>query len=158
MRLRTICIMVAAALLLVACASAPAQPEPAKIRFGETMCAECGMIISEVKFASSFAYQESPGRYTSLAFDDIGDMLAYMRSHAEIVPDGAWVHDYESEEWIDATTAFYVTSEQIRSPMGHGVAAFASSDAAATFAATIDATVSDWDALRIEHAMMNHQH
>ena len=68
-----------ALVILAACGGGPATPEPAKIHFGETMCTDCGMIISQPKFASSFAYEESEGRFKSLAFDDIGDMLGYMQ-------------------------------------------------------------------------------
>lgn len=144
--------------MVAACTPAPAAPAPAKLVLGETICTACGMIINEAKYASSVAVEESPGRYNSLAFDDIGDMLAYMRQHAEIVPAGVWVHDYTSEEWIDATTAFYVESEQIKSPMGHGLAAFATQAAAEEFAAGVAGKVLDWDRVRIEHAMANHHH
>ena len=151
-------LMVLLVVMLAACSSAPATPEPAKIHYGETMCADCGMIINEPKFAGSIAVEESPGRYQSLPFDDIGDMLAYLRKHSEIIPAGVWVHDYTSEEWIDATTAYYVESEQIKTPMGHGLAAFATQAAAETFAAEVDGKTLDWDHVRIEHAMAEHQH
>ena len=55
-----------ALVVLAACGGGPAAPEPAKIRFGETTCTECGMIISQAKYASSFAYEESEGRFKSL--------------------------------------------------------------------------------------------
>ena len=74
-----LCIL--AVVLLAACTGGPATPAPAEIRYGETQCANCGMIINEPKFASSLAYEESAGRYKSLAFDDIGDMLAHMQKH-----------------------------------------------------------------------------
>jgi copper chaperone NosL len=144
--------------VLAACTGGPTTPEPAKIRFGETTCTECGMIISQPKYASSFAYAESEGRFKSLPFDDIGDMLAYMRKHSDLIPVGAWVHDYISEEWIDAEGAYFVHSDAIRSPMGHGIAAFADRATAEQFAGEIGGQVLDWDHLRIEMAMMEHQH
>lgn len=147
-----------ALVILAACGGGPATPEPAKIRFGETMCTECGMIISQPKYASSFAYAESEGRFKSLAFDDIGDMIGYMHSHSDLIPAGTWVHDYESEEWIAADGAYFVDSDAIKSPMGHGIAAFATEAAANAFAAEVDGAVLDWDHLRIEHAMAGHSH
>lgn len=147
-----------ALVILAACGGGPATPEPAKIRFGETICAECGMIISQPKYASSFAYAESEGRFKSLAFDDIGDMIGFMRSHADLIPAGTWVHDYESEEWIDADGAYFVDSDTIKSPMGHGIAAFATEAAANAFAAEVDGAVLDWNHLRIEHAIAGHNH
>ncbi|MBW7885100.1 MAG: nitrous oxide reductase accessory protein NosL [Caldilineaceae bacterium] len=143
------------ALVLAACGGGPSEPMPPEIRYGETMCAECGMIINEPKFASGFAYEESEGRYKSLAFDDIGEMLAYIRAQTEAqTPVGIWVHDYESEEWIDAETALYVMSDEIHSPMGHGIVAFATQEAAEGMANTVHATVLDWNKVRVEHAMM----
>ncbi len=147
-----------ALVILAACGGGPATPEPAKIRFGETICTECGMIISQPKYASSFAYAESEGRFKSLAFDDIGDMLEHMRTHSDLIPVGVWVHDYDSEEWIDADGAYFVDSAAIKSPMGHGIAAFAAEAAANAFAAEVDGAVLDWDHLRIEHAMAGHNH
>lgn len=147
-----------ALVILTACGGEPATPEPAKIRFGETICAECGMIISQPKYASSFAYEESEGRFKSLPFDDIGDMLAYMRKHSDLIPVGVWVHDYASEEWIDAESAFYVHSSAIKSPMGHGIVAFADKAAAEKFAVETAGQMLDWDHLRIEMAMAEHQH
>lgn len=144
--------------IVAACGGGPTTPEPAKIRFGETICAECGMIISQPKYASSFAYAESEGRFKSLPFDDIGDMLAYMRKHSDLIPVGVWVHDYTSEEWIDAEGAYYVQSDAIQSPMGHGIVAFADKAAAEKFAVETAGQVLDWDRLRIEMAMAEHQH
>lgn len=145
-------------LLLAACSNKPAEPQPADIRYGETICAECGMIISQPKYASSFAYAESEGRYKSLAFDDIGDMIAYMRKHPELIPVGVWVHDYDTEEWIEAQSAIYVKSDAIRSPMGFGVVAFADSASAERFATEVNGITLDWDHLRIELAMAEHHH
>lgn len=145
-------------LLLTACSNNPAEPKPADIRYGESTCTECGMIISQPKYASSFAYAESEGRYKSLAFDDIGDMVVYMRKHPELTPVGIWVHDNDSEEWIDAQGATYVKSDAIRSPMGFGVAAFADPSAAERFAAEVGGAALDWDHLRIELAMTEHHH
>ena len=150
--------VLALALLIVAACGQPATPEPAKIRFGETICTECGMIISQPKFAASLAYEEREGRFTSLVFDDIGDLIGYLQTHVDLIPAGTWVHDYDSEEWIDATAAFFVESSAIKSPMGHGIAAFGAEDAAHTFAAEVGGTVLDWGHLRVEHAMAGHQH
>ncbi len=150
--------VLALTVLIVAACGQPPRPEPAKIRFGETMCTECGMIISQPKFAASLAYAESEGRFKSLAFDDIGDMIGYLQKHAELIPVGTWVHDYDSEEWIDANAAFFVESSAIKSPMGHGIAAFGTEEAANAFAAEVDGVVWDWGHLRVEHAMAGHQH
>jgi copper chaperone NosL len=137
--------------LLAACARGQTEIGPPEIRYGEDVCAACAMIISDPRFAAGYVVEHKPGRYESLAFDDIGDML----THPAHTPDAkivAWyVHDYVGEEWLDATTAHYVVSPQIASPMGHGIAAFATLDAAEALALETGSTVLTWPALE-EHA------
>jgi copper chaperone NosL len=142
----TIIIMIA--LLLTACTARAAQPAPPEIHYGEDMCAGCGMIINDARFASAYAVEQEPGRFASFVFDDIGDMLAHMQKDQSRKAVNWWVHDYTSEEWIDARTAFFVMSDQIKTPMNHGIAAFATESAAARFAAGIGAKTINWDDLR----------
>lgn len=59
----------------------------------------------------------------------------------------AWVHDYDTEEWVDAATAWYVQSDTLETPMGGGVVAFAQRDEGDRFAADNDGTVLSWTAL-----------
>lgn len=149
------------ALLLVllataACAQGSGEAAPPEIHYGEDICADCGMIISEPRFASAYAWEIEEGRYESLAFDDIGDMVRDIKLNQQRAFAGFWAHDYHEENWIDAETAFYVVSEAIRSPMGHGVAAFAAEEDAAKLAAPLGVDVIDWDHMRIE--MLLHDH
>jgi copper chaperone NosL len=116
------------------------------------------MIINEPRFAASYVVQQEEGSYQTFIFDDIGDMLHHMQENLALIGAGWWVHDYESEEWIDATTAWYVISEGIKTPMGHGMAAFASQEAAEALAAEVGGQVFDWDKVRIEHALAGHHH
>jgi len=143
-------------LSLTACTARASQPTPPEIHYGEDICTECGMIISEPRFAGSYAIEQEPGRFESFIFDDIGDMLAHMHKNQTLKAVGWWVHDYTSEEWIDANSALYVMSDQIKTPMNHGIAAFSSESAATTFAAGIGAKVFNWDELRIENALAEH--
>lgn len=146
------------ALVLAGCASTPATPAPPKIHYGEDICTECGMIINDPRFACAYAHETGEGRYENFIFDDVGDMLHHMQENLTLKAVGWWVHDYGSEEWIDATTAYYVVSDQIKSPMNHGIAAFAAERDAATLATDLGAAVLDWDKLRIEHALAGHHH
>jgi copper chaperone NosL len=75
-------------------------------------------------------------------------MLSYMRAHSELTPVGIWVHDYNSEEWIEAESAYYVVSTAIMSPMGHGIAAFADKAAAEQLAVETAGAVFDWENLQ----------
>ena len=159
MRRNLFWILVIVVLVLGACVSRSGAPKPPDIHYGEDMCTDCGMIINEPRFASAYAHDTGDGRFESFIFDDIGDMLAHMQKNQTLKPVGFWVHDYDSEEWIDAAAAFYVVSDQIKTPMNHGVVAFSTQDAAEKLAGSLEgAKVLDWGKLRVEHAMGDHQH
>ncbi len=145
-------------ILFTACTARSAAPAAPTIHFGEDMCSDCGMIINDPRFAAAYAAQQGEGSYQTFIFDDIGDMLHHMQQNLTLTGAGWWVHDYNSEEWIDATAAFYVVGEEIKTPMNHGIAAFAEEEAANSFAAEMQATVLDWDKVRVEHAMAGHGH
>jgi copper chaperone NosL len=151
-------LFVAFALLLAACSGRPVQPTAPEIHYGEDMCSDCGMIITEPRFAASYAAKQGEGAYETFIFDDIGDMLHHMQQNLTIVGVGWWVHDYDSQEWIDATTAYFVVSDQIKTPMNHGTAAFGTQTAAEKLASEVKGQVFDWDKIRIEHALAGHQH
>jgi copper chaperone NosL len=147
-----------AALLFTACTAVTAAPTAPEIHYGEDMCSDCGMIINDPRFAASYAAQEGKGAYQTYIFDDIGDMLHHIQENLTLVGVGWWVHDYNSEEWIDATTAFFVVSEGVKSPMNHGLAAFSTEAAAEALAAELGGQVYDWDKVRVEHALAGHHH
>jgi copper chaperone NosL len=138
--------------LLAGCARGSAEPAPPEIRYGEDICQECQMIISDPRFAAGYAYEIGPGRYQSLAFDDIGDMLAHAARHPEHAVVAWYVHDYHSQEWLDATQAIYVRSSALHTPMGHGLAAFADPAAAQALAAERGGTVLTWEELTADSA------
>ncbi|MCC6454998.1 MAG: nitrous oxide reductase accessory protein NosL [Caldilineaceae bacterium] len=137
-----------ALLLVPGCAQGIAEISPPDIRYGEDTCAECNMIISDPRFAAAYAHEISAGRYEQLAFDDIGDMLIHAAKHPEHQVAGWYVHDYESEEWLDATSAHFVASDAIVTPMGHGLAAFATAEDAQALAAENGGEVLTWEMLQ----------
>ncbi|MFN3975131.1 MAG: nitrous oxide reductase accessory protein NosL [Dehalococcoidia bacterium] len=123
--------LVAAAPGLASCGRKSAgAPKPPPIRYGRSVCAYCGMIINEARYAAGAVLEGGSSRL----FDDIGDMFLYFRAHPEERPLALFVHDYATEQWIRAETAYYVVSPQILSPMGHGIAAFAQRPQAEAFA------------------------
>lgn len=138
------------ALLLAACAQGEAQITPPEIRYGEDICAACNMIISDARFAAGYAYEISPGRYQSLAFDDIGDMLIHADKHPEHTVAAWYVHDYTSQEWLDATQANFVFSSELATPMAHGIAAHADIADAQQMAEELNGHVLDWDELVLQ--------
>ncbi len=136
-----------AVVALNGCAHGDTEATPPKIRYGEDLCTECNMIINDPRYAAGYAYEVGPRRYESLAFDDIGDLLTHMARHRERTVVAWYVHDYTSEEWLDATTAYYVISDQIHTPMGHGIAAHATQAAAEAMAAERQGDLLTWDDL-----------
>lgn len=141
-------VLLLALLLLAGCAQGSAEAAPPEIRYGDDVCAHCNMIISDVRFAAGYARELSPGRYESLAFDDIGDMLAMAEANPGHTVVEWYVHDYTGEEWLDATTAYYVVSQEIATPMGFGIVAHATQEAAEAQAAEVQGEVLTWEELQ----------
>jgi copper chaperone NosL len=129
-------------LLLASCGQESGQLEPPEIRYGRDTCAQCGMIISDPRFAAAAA----TGDGSVSIFDDIGDLLAYRKENR---PDWImiWVHDYNTQEWLRAEDAWYLLSPAIHSPMGWGIAAFASEEAARTRQAELGGELLRWEEL-----------
>lgn len=128
------------------CERAPRPLAPPVVHYGQDMCAVCSMIVSEERFAGAVALRRGK-RIEHFFFDDIGEMLAEYAppEHEEI----AWyVHDADTLAWLDASEAWYVRSEDLRTPMATGVAAYATRAAAETARETHGGTVLDFAALR----------
>lgn len=125
--------MIALLMVLVtaACSSPQTeQPQPPEIQYGLDLCDACGMTIDDPRFASATLLKD--GAYRK--FDDIGDMIVYHMDHPDQQVSAWFVHDHDSEEWLRAEEAFYVVSTEIESPMGHGIFAFATQQAAENYA------------------------
>jgi copper chaperone NosL len=122
-------IVVLGLILLVACGRGPDLDEPPDIRYGADVCDRCAMIINEARYAAAYVIPDGETRL----FDDIGGMVAY---NDEVAEDVAvfWVHDYDTEEWLKADEAYFAKSEELLTPMGFGIVAFASQERAVDWA------------------------
>lgn len=130
------------ALLLTGCQATDLSGPP-QIRYGEDVCDQCNMIISEPRFAAAYISDNGDTR----RFDDIGEMFLYANVNNEAVS-VYWVHDYENESWLEADSATYVHSQDLMTPMGWGLAAFSGEEDAEAFSADRDGTVMTFDTLR----------
>lgn len=130
-------LILAVALLVAACGSATESPPD--IEYGRDVCEDCGMIIEEPRFASAYRLADGGDRL----FDEIVDMVLYADGAGELDAAVAWVHDYETEEWIAAPDALYV-SGPIPTPMGGGIVAVATRDGAEALAAEVGGEVLTW--------------
>ena len=124
----TIASRLAAALATVVVGAAcAAETGPPEIVLDETVCARCGMLISEPRFAASYRAGGS-----TAAFDDIGCLLdALDRAERLTEPgDGAgagesatvWFLDAD-ERWNPADEVVFVYSNGISTPMNGGILA-----------------------------------
>lgn len=99
------------------------------IRYGEEMCTYCGMSIDDARFASAWR-ASGPERH----FDDIGCMVSASHRDQPAGDVQFYVHDYQTEAWLDATAATFVVSRSIKTPMAYGVAAVARPEEVQAFA------------------------
>lgn len=122
-------------LLIVGC-QAPRADRPPQIRYGEEPCAFCGMLISEERFAAALITTNGETK----TFDDIGCLLHDLteRDHSTV---HVWVHDYGSGRWLKAQHAVFVRSREVPTPMGGGLFAFSTQEAAEQFAHDMHGTV-----------------
>lgn len=134
-------------LILTACAGDVPTDQPPEIRYGEDPCDECHMLIQDKRFAAAYITEDGQ----SYRFDDIGDMLLHIQKHTPRTA-SAWVHDYDTEEWLRAEEAIYVHAPELHTPMGYGLAAFTTRERAEAFAAEHDGMVMTFEALRATDA------
>ena len=142
------------ALFVASCGSAPDFDQPPDIRYGEDTCERCLMIINEARYAAAYVTSDGEAR----RFDDIGGMVDH---HKEVAEDVAvfWVHDYDTEEWLKAESAFFVMSDGQYTPMGYGIVAFGDSGRAGAWAAEQGGmTMSFDDLLAREGQSAEHEH
>ncbi len=130
-------------LLASACARQEPTSGPPEIAYGRDICVQCGMIISEPRFATAYRLPDG----TVEKFDDLGGLLVHGHQTGELDRATVWVHDADTEEWVDADAAFYVATATGQTPMGYGIFAFADRKAAERFAAGSGGTVMTWDEL-----------
>lgn len=115
---------------LLASACAGSRDDLPEIVVDRSACSHCGMLISELRFAS--AYRAGDGE--AKLFDEIGCMVAAARQETSEAMK-FWFRDADDGGWIEGGGAVFVSSPSIRTPMGGGVLAFrtgAAADAAAS--------------------------
>jgi copper chaperone NosL len=101
------------------------------------------MIISEPKF-SAVMIDVSGEVYK---FDDIGCARLYVEKN-ELALKRLWVHDYVSENWLDGQKAYFIVSESLITPMGHGVVAFDTESKAHDFLKGNQAKMVSWEKMK----------
>lgn len=124
---------------LVACQRADPNAPPA-IVYGESICAECGMIISDDRFGVATVVEGERGTET-LLFDDFNCQFNHERDRSELVIVRRWARDHGTRAWLDPNSARFVFAPSLRTPMGSHLAAFGADADATTFAADHEGAV-----------------
>lgn len=133
-------LVVILAALVGACGSADASGPP-EISYGRDICVECGMIVSEARFAAAYRLADGEEKI----FDDLGGLLLHSRDAGDALdPATTWVHDFETEEWVAVEEAYFVPTLSVSSPMGHSIVSFSDEARANAFAADVDGEVISW--------------
>jgi copper chaperone NosL len=131
-------------LLVPFAAACEITPEPLHVDAAE--CSHCSMLISDRRYAA----QLLTGKGKAYKFDAIECMHAFIAAGTVAAEDihSTWVMDlHGAGDWIPTAEASFLVSPGIRSPMGAGLAAFASRDAANAAAQELGGDVMAWDAL-----------
>ena len=132
--------------LSAGCGEAAADGVPEIIE-GRSVCAECGMIIDDVRMAAAWRLPDG----TSKVFDDIGGMLVDGYKHGDLEATGRWVFDYGTGDAVPAGSASFVASGGLMTPMGWGVVAYATEQDALDLAASLNGHVLSWEGLVNAH-------
>jgi copper chaperone NosL len=124
---------------------------PPVVHWGQDVCGECGMIVSDDRYAAA-AILRADGGHVAELYDDIGCLLVRDAAVGDRMA-ARYVRDAGGGGgWLVASEAAYLRSSELQTPMASGVAGFAD---AATATARLDrwpGQVLDLAALRRAHA------
>jgi copper chaperone NosL len=126
-------------LLFASCSSGP---EP--LAFGKDGCHFCKMTLMDHKFGSEVV--TAKGKI--FKFDDVTCLNSFLKSEevpSDQVSEIVIVDFAKPGVFIDARNAYYVTNEEIKSPMGSNTAAFASPEAVKAINPKWDTSVRRWE-------------
>jgi copper chaperone NosL len=137
--------VLAAALIAILFTSCNTKPQP--FAYGKDICDDCKMTIMDPKFGGEIITKKGK----VYKFDDAHCLVNFIKGKFIKEPDVAQVVfiDYENEKnFLDAKSSYFVTSDQLKSPMNSNSAAFPSKEKAVEKAKQTSGTVNDWQQLR----------
>ncbi|MGE3163913.1 MAG: nitrous oxide reductase accessory protein NosL [Planctomycetota bacterium] len=131
-------------LVVVAGCGSAAPDGPPAIRVGDSVCDECGMIISDERFATATIGVGVRGPEPKL-FDDFNCQARYEAEHSEMEIVARWSHDYIGAQWLRTEQAHFVTSVGLRTPMASRTVAFAKPEDARALQQSIGGELLNFD-------------
>ena len=122
-----------------------AQKDPDPIKLNSDNCDNCGMTISNPKFAAVLF--TTKGR--TYKFDDISCLLDYKNDNKEkSIGAGLYVSNFLNDnQLLPVEVAVYIKGDNVKSPMGGNVAAFNDKESANTYAVDLSAEFTDWNTI-----------
>ena len=124
------------------------EPAPEAIRYGEDGCTRCKMLIMDQKFGAELVTAKGKV-YT---FDSIECLAAFYLN--EDIPKTAvhslWVTSFDQPgQLTEASTAVYLHSERLPSPMGMNLSGYPSNSSAQRMQAQVNGDILDWEGVLI---------
>lgn len=119
---------------------------PPAIRLGDSICDECGMILSSRPWATATIVRGPRGPEPRL-FDDFNCQVHYEQAHADEEILARWSHDSTGSAWMKTEHAFFVHSPALRTPMASQVAAFRDRSGAEALKGSLGGEIHDFDAM-----------
>ncbi len=94
------------------------KKKPIELQKDKYQDAFCGMVIEDAKYASQAIRDDGKSWF----FHDHGDFIEWLKDKPFASRIIVYVHTIDTDKWIDATKAFYTTTE--KTPMGYGFGAY----------------------------------
>jgi copper chaperone NosL len=144
---------------LVAVIMAGCTVEPREIHLGSEACEHCHMVIDDLRFAA----QALTNRGVVHTFDALECVAEWTRAGS--IPPGElhsiWASDFLSPgSWIRVEDAYFLHAPGLHSPMGAGLAAFASAEGARGVQRQVGGAVLGWAEVleTVAHDSHDHDH
>lgn len=135
--------LVGLTLFISSCGTTNSEP----IKLNQDKCDYCQMAIADGRFGAELITEKN----RVYKFDDFHCMLDYSLENTKVPYKKYFVNDYKADNiLIDATKAFYIKHENVKSPMGSNVAAFAAQEQAQEVANSFSTEVHDWEDIKKE--------
>lgn len=120
--------------------------EQEKLNFNRDECAYCGMKLVDNRYGAMLV--TSKGK--SFAFDDINCMINYKNEKLKDIEIAKQlVIDFSNPgNLIDATKAYFLKNEELKSPMGGNAAAFSNMDSLDTYYNILQGEKTSWELIQ----------
>lgn len=115
---------------------------PKKPNIKVDTCSNCGMQLNDELFITQTVLKKN-----RLFFESVECVAAYSAKESlDFQKNQSWVSHFGTEKgWVPLTSAVFVQTKLVRSPMGMGLVAFRDSSSAQEFNATVNGSVFTWN-------------